>query len=213
MFRTLFLTLTILFALIIVLRLQRDQWRLSGVLRISIAAALVVELIGWAMVGMKVKNSLPYNLFMAVEFVLLLRLVGLFAPDWRKVLLMLAIAGLGALGVNALYHHPTTFLLVEAVILLSLMLSVVLLFALWRLANTSELPLGSTSEFWLFMGLLIYFGGMMPVMGLVRFVFEQDQALAARLYLIIPYLCIVRYALTAVACLVQHRRRLRTVHG
>ena len=92
------------------------------------------------------------------------------------------------------------FLLIEGALLIALVLSFTLMATLWDLANTSERRLGNVPEFWLFMGLLLYFGGMMPVVGLVKFIFDEDPAVAKRLWMILPVLCTLRYALTAYAC-------------
>jgi len=213
MLRTLLLIAVIAIALVAALQLPRGKWRLSSVLAISIALALLVEVVGAILVIAGATNNVLYNSAAVLEFFLILRVVYLFRPDWSAYVLVLAVLGLIAMVMDASMQDPSVFLLVEGVMILSMILCIVLIRSLWSLANTSEEPLGLVPEFWLFIGLLVYFGGMMPVIGLIRFVFQQDQELAARLYVIIPYLCMVRYGLTAYACILQRRRLARSLHG
>lgn len=212
MTRSLLMILMIAVALVAVLRVPRGRWRLSGVLALSIALALMVEVTGLGLVRSGSTNNVLYNTAATLEFLLLLRVVHLFRPRWRTSLLVAAMLGVLAMGICAMLYNASAFLLIEGILILAVILCITLMAALWSLANTSEERLHHVPEFWLFMGLLIYFGGMIPVIGMIRFVFQQDQQLAARLYVIMPYLCIARYAFTAWACLLA-RRTTNGPHG
>ena len=62
------------------------------------------------------------------------------------------------------------------------------------------MPLHRLPLFWLFMGMLAYFGGTPPVVGMARFVYARDEMLVLVLWTIVPVLCTMRYLLAAYAC-------------
>ena len=96
----------------------------------------------------------------------------------------------------------------RGIVLSAVVLTLVLMVVLWNLAQTSVVPLQHVPGFWLFMGLLVYFGCMSPILTIIDRVYAQDPALAQRLYQIMPMLGITRYAITAFAC-----KLARTAHA
>jgi len=205
--------LVMLVALIACWRVPSGGWRLRNVLLASISLGLATEVLARLVNHMATLNSIVYNLFLPLEFLLLLWLVNRFRPRWRNSLVAAAVLGCLVMLVVGFLQDPMQFILVEPILLISAIMTIVLMAALWSLANTSEEPLQKVPEFWLFMGLLIYFGGMVPCVGMIRFVFRQDADLAARLVLVLPLLCIARYAFTTAACLMQARRTRPPRHG
>jgi hypothetical protein len=195
---TMILVMVVAYAML--LRVPRHRWRLHGLLHASIGLALVVEVVGRVMASNSMNSIALYNLFLPVEFLLVLGMVAQVRPAWRWRLVAGAAIGLAGWAGCWIMTRSLSFLLIEGALLISLVLSFTLMATLWSLANTSERPLARVPEFWLYMGMLVYFGGMMPVVGLVKFIFDQDPLVAARLWMILPVLCMVRYALTAYAC-------------
>ena len=204
--------LMMLTAWITCLRVHSHAWRLRDVLLASITLGLVTEVAAMISMHLMRSNSVVYNLCVPLEFLLVLWLIHRFRPHWRTVLVVAAVVGcLGMLTAGSI-QDPTVFLLVEGVLVLSAIMAILLLAALWSLASTSQQPLQKVPEFWLFMGLLVYFGGMVPYIGMIRFVFRQDAGLAEKLALIMPLLCIGRYAFIAGACVMQERRTRSLLH-
>lgn len=193
-------------ALIACWRVRSDGWLLRNVLLASIIWGMATEVTAVLVTRLAHANSIVYNLCVPVEFLLLLWMVKRYRPHWRGWLSLAAVAGCMAMLVDGYLQSPTQFIEVEGILLISAIMTIVLLAALWSMANISKEPLQKVPEFWLFMGLLIYFGGMVPFIGIVRFVFRQDAALAQKLYVVMPLLVIGRYALTTAACVMQARR-------
>lgn len=205
--------LAMLVALIACWRVPSDGWRLRNALLASIAWGLATEATAVLVSHFAMLNSIVYNLCVPLEFLLLLWLVHRFRPRWRGRLIAAAVLGCLAMLVAGFLQDPMQFILVEPILVISGIMTIVLLAALWSLANTSEVPLQKVPEFWLFTGLLIYFGGMVPFIGMVRFVFHQDAVLASKLAIVMPLLGISRYGFITAACLMQARRTRSLRHG
>lgn len=186
-------------------RVPVRSWVLRNPLLASITLGLITEVTAMAAVWLSFENSIVYNVCVPLEFLVLLWLLYRFKPRWRRVLLLAAFLGCTSMFIAAMLRDPTAFVLTEAVVVISMILTALLVAALWSIAKTSESPLPSVPEFWLFMGLLVYFGGLVPHIAMVRFVFQKNSALAAELSFIMPLLCILRYLCTAGACLLQAR--------
>lgn len=205
--------LTMLAALIACWLVPSGGWRVRNVLLASVAWGLATESMAVLVHHLVTLNSIVYNLCVPLEFLLLLWLVLRFRPQWRAPLILAAVLGCLAMLVVGCLQDPMQFVLVEGILMISAIMTIVLLAALWSLANTSEEPLRKVPEFWLFMGLLIYFGGMVPFIGMVRFVFHQDAVLAAKLTIVMSLLGISRYGFITAACLMQARRTRSLRHG
>ncbi len=184
-------------------RVPASAWPLRNPLLASISVGIATEVT--ALIGMYHfrANSIVYNCAAPLEFLLLLWLIRRFRPRWGRGLGVAAVVGCLAMLVDGNLQDPMAFVLVEGVLVISTLMTIVLLAALWSLARRSDTPLMRTPEFWLFMGLLLYFGGMVPYIGMIRFLFQQNAAVAEKLFMVMPVLCIVRYALVTIACVIQ----------
>lgn len=194
-------------------RVPASAWPLRNILLASISLAIATEVA--ALVGMYHfrANSIVYNCCAPVEFLVLLYLVRRFRPHWGMALGAAAVAGCLAMVVDGFFQDPMAFVLVEGVLVISSLMSIVLLAALWSLATRSETPLYRVPEFWLFMGMLLYFGGMVPYIGMVRFLFRLNPVVAEQFSMLMPLLCIGRYALAGAACIMQYKRSLGLQDG
>jgi hypothetical protein len=84
---------------------------------------------------------------------------------------------------------------------------------MWHLARTSSVALHHVPVFWLFMGLLLFYGGLIPAFAMIRFVFRTDQSMADLLWTIPPILTSLRYLLAAYACVLLVREGRSGYHG
>jgi len=208
----LFMLLVISIALVSILRVPAEHWALRIVLKYLVGMGLAVEVIGNFLAHLDENNSSLYNAFIPIEFVLVLAVLQRIRPEWNKAwALSLAV---GMMGIGYCYYKGlgTGFVVTEAALVISVVLSIGIMAVLWSLANSSTRSLVKLPEFWLLVGFLLYFGGMVPLIASIRFLFEMDKVLAGKLWLIAPYLCIVRYAFTAYAAILA-RRTAPAAHG
>ncbi len=190
------------------LRVPAPAWPLRNILLASISLAIATE--AAALVGLFHfrANSIVYNCCAPVEFLLLLYLIHRVRPHWGMALGIAAVIGCIAMVVDGFFQDPLAFVLVEGVLVISALMSIILLAALWSVATRSDVSLYRVPEFWLFMGMLLYFGGMVPYIGMIRFLFQRNPVLAEQVAVLMPLLCIGRYALTGAACIMQYKRSL-----
>ena len=204
------LLLSMSIALVLWMRIpvpRRPAFRVVGLL---VGGGLLMEITGAALASRSVNNTALYNGYALVDCLIALWICYLMVP--ARIILV----GIGAaLVVGAMVWDffdqgadPHLFL-DRGIVLSAVVLTLVLMAILWNLAQTSAVPLHQVPGFWLFMGLLIYFGCMSPILTIIDRVYAQDHALAQRLYQIMPLLGITRYALTAFACKLERG----TAHG
>ena len=186
---------------------RQPAFRVVGLL---IGAGTLVELIGAALALHSVNNNALYNGYTLVDCLLALWICYLLVPERALVVGIGAALVVGAMAWDFFDQGADPHLFLDRGIVLSaVVLTLVLMAVLWQLAQTSAVPLHQVPGFWLFMGLLIYFGCMSPILTIIDRVYAQDHALAQRLYQIMPVLCITRYAITAFACKLERG----TAHG
>ncbi|HPF91997.1 MAG TPA: hypothetical protein PLL57_15155 [Flavobacteriales bacterium] len=203
--RALLLVLSIAAALFLALRAPRPRTTFFRLLRVLLSLAFAVEVVGLFLREQQVPNVWLYNLYASLEFVILLWMVLDLYPGRRPILLYL-----GGFGVASIIYAAATlgildFLLGEALLVISLVLSTVFLFVLLDLARSSKGPLLRDPYFWFFTGGLLYFGGIIPVLGTWKFLGELTMRLSQLTYWIVILLAIIRYTLTAVACAMASR--------
>jgi len=200
-----FMVLVMSVAFVKLMGIPKGQWKPSTVLVILVGLALWVEASGSYLSYRGENNSMLYNVFLPIEFVLVLGVLLRIRPQWRITWAVSLVVGLLGIGYCYVKGYGKGFIVVEAALVISLILSVGIMATLWSLADRSTRALAKVPEFWLLVGMLLYFGGMVPLIGLTRSVFELDMALAKRLWMIAPYLCIMRYAFTAYAAILAQR--------
>lgn len=176
--------------------LPRPRSRFFAVLGLLVAAAFVMEVYGAITNHFLIDNNIPYNLFGQLEALLVLSLIGSLRPAWRPWLIASGVLFVAAFIGNALYRGTLGVLMSESILLVALVLSVVLMSALWWLAQTSTEPLQKVPAFWVLIGLLIYFAGIVPTIGGYEFIFKEYET-GHRVFHIVQGLCIIRYLLTA----------------
>lgn len=192
---------------------RRAGDRFGSWLGALIAIAFVVELVAFVMREIPVPNTILYNAFGIVEFLVFLRLVAFMEPLQREALVITAVIGLGAMAGSYALHKDLDFLLTEGMIVMAALLVGWSLLVLWRLAQRSGEPLWRLPVFWLFMGALVYFGGIVPFVGMMRYLYQNDLQSSRLLYLIILVMAVLRYLFTAWACSLARSRQVWHEHG
>jgi hypothetical protein len=190
-------------------RIPRPRGRVFGLLGALIALALATEVAALVLRCMHHGNTTLYNGFAVAEMVLGLALVRALRPAWTARLLVVAVTGLAIFAADWAMRDRTGFMLTEGIVGIAVLLCGCCLAVLWDLAQVSSRALQRVPEFWLFMGLLVYFGGIPPMIGMMRYLYSGDPETARRFYAVIPALCVVRYLLTALACGMVARARRR----
>jgi hypothetical protein len=204
--------LAIALSLVLWMQIARPRTPVFRWLGVLLVGALAVELSGHLIFISGRTNVLLYFVSTTVEFLLVLRILQAHRPAWRPWLLGAAVLGLVPVLWSILYEDPLSFLSQKAILTEALLLVIALLATLWDLARHSEEPLQRVPAFWFFLGMLIYFGGLVPVIAIIRVVYIDDPSLAAHFYNVIPVLATLRYLLTAMACRLEALRP-RPVHG
>lgn len=195
--RTALMLLSISIALVAFARMRSPRPRAFLLTGLIAVLALPTEALGYWTTLRHINNSVLYNVFTWLEFLVLLAMVHAQHPLWRNTLVGVGVLGTAVMAVIASHAGTLRVILIEGIVVMALLLALTLGALLWSVANTSVVPLHRVPVFWLFMGLLLYFGALPPVVTLARAV--SDPSIATTLWTIVPMLCILRYLLTAYA--------------
>ncbi|HRH37113.1 MAG TPA: hypothetical protein PK760_02135 [Flavobacteriales bacterium] len=151
-------------------------------------------------------NTMLFDSFILFESFMVLAMTYSIRPHWKWNLVL---AGcLGAMGMVWDFTSQTgEGLLGRGILIIACVMNVVLLALLWSVARESDRALHQVPQFWLFMGILLFYGGLIPVLAMVGFVFQVDQHLAYSLWSIPPVLGAVRYLFATHACVLERRLR------
>lgn len=169
----------------------------------SLAAA--VEVFGlWSALN-RIDNTPAYNAFIAIEFLLVLAMVSIERPHWKKWTLLAGALGLMAYTVVILNNGFAKGIRVDAMLVFAAIGSMLILALLWSYAQQSTVALHRLPAFWIFLGLLIYYGCLIPLVGLNRYVLQGDRSLAMIMWSITTMLAIIRYSIASYACWLQRR--------
>ena len=184
--------------------LPRPRSRFFVMLGILIAAALATEVYGGITNWLVIYNNVVYNLFGQIEAMLVLYLIGQLRPNWKWALIAAGALFIGVFITNVIVRGTIHILMLETVLLNAFVLSVLLMSALWWLAQHSAVPLQKVSEFWILLGLLVYFAGIVPTIGGYEFIF-RNWNIGHKVFHIVQGLCVIRYLLTAYGCHLARR--------
>lgn len=199
--RAILLIMAITFALIFALRTPKaDGGMFYMLLRWLLLLALCVEVFGLVSREFDVRNVWLYNSYAIVEFMILLIMVHGIFPKHGRALLVLGLTGAAGVTYSIATGGYTDYLIIEGLLTISLALSLVFLIVLLDIARRSSGSLHEQPLFWFFTGGLVYFGGIIPVLGSWKFLGQLDLELSQVTYWIVVLMAIIRYSLTAVAC-------------
>ena len=192
-------------ALLACQRLPTPRPRMLRVAGLLTGIALAVETVAFLISLPKLNNTAVYNLFLPLEFLLVLTIIRALRQVSGRYILAALLLGMAGLLANMLLIAPRASVLFEAAVAFAVLLVMLLFGALWGLADTSPIALHRLPEFWLLIGMLVYFAGLVPVVGLARFLAHRDPVLASTLWTIMPMLATTRYLLAAYAFWLQRR--------
>ncbi len=170
------------------------------------AAALALESTGYLAVLLDWQVSVLYNLFVILELAIIMRMVQIHLPARAWIGLVGFAVGLVGMARAAYITDPFGNTLFEGVMVAATVEAVLLMGCLVRMALHSHVVLYRSPEFMLFMGLLVYCTGLVPILGLGRLLYERDKELAGMIWSIVPMLVYLRYLLSAYACSLEARR-------
>lgn len=179
----------------------------SFLLGAQLAIATAVESRALYLSAHHIPNLWLYDLYVPVEFVLLLGYVaGRLPQRWQRsmvgpTLLLMAVA----YGADLKMRYPGGFVS-GAFICGSLILVAALLVLLYDLALRVDRALVHQPLFWTFLGLVLFFSGMVPVLGLLNQLNDEDAGLMKTLFLANHVLFALRYGALVIACAIADSR-------
>jgi ABC-type long-subunit fatty acid transport system fused permease/ATPase subunit len=179
----------------------------SGWLGLQLAVALVDESYA-SMLNVRVLPNLWwYDLYVPVEFGLLLGYThGHLKQRWQRAAVWPAAVLLAvAYAIDLHSTYPTGFVS-RAYILGSLVITAALLALLYDLALRTDRALHAQPLFWAFLGMVLFFAGMVPLLGLWNQLTSESPRLAHELYTANHVLFLLRYGGVIVACAIKEPR-------
>ncbi len=195
------------FAMVTCIRLRTPRGPIFSALLPLLALGFVVESIGLYTSSFGIHNTSMFNAYVVAEFLLVLRLVAVAWPGPKWPLVLTALLGIAAVTWSWSRWRSLDFLLTEGVSVMALLLCGWMLVLLWRLSEHSMVALSKVPSFWVFTGLLLYFGALFPVIGPLRYLYSDHPALTFYLYSIVQALSVVRYGMIGYGCILEARTR------
>jgi hypothetical protein len=176
----------------------------SGWLGLQLAMALVDETYGSSLAVRVLPNLWWYDLYVPVEFAILLVYVhGHLKKGWQRTAVWPAAAVLAvAYAMDLRATYPEGFVS-RAYILGSLVIVAALLALLYDLALRMDRALHVQPMFWAFLGMVLFFAGMVPLLGLWNQLTLESPGLAHELYAANHVLFLLRYGGVIVACAIR----------
>lgn len=154
-------------------------------------------------------NHWVYNLYIFVEVLLLLDAAWMsFSPSRRKLITM-AIAGFVLIYVAEVIFDGFSSLLNMTLVASGILIVITYLQVLYSAIHRPGFNWKTSPEFWLSLGVVIYFACNVPVIGLMPVLMKDHATLLGNLFYITEYLAVVRYLFVCVA-LYLARRSLAT---
>lgn len=149
-------------------------------------------------------NLWVYDLYAPLEYTLLLAYVHAhLSRRWHRLVVLPAwLLVMGAYTMDLRAHYPDGFVS-GAYITGSLVLVIAFLTLLYDLALQVEVAMYRQPLFWSGLGMVLFFAGMVPVMGLWNRLTEEDEGLASDLYTANDVLFLLRYGGIVAACAVR----------
>lgn len=188
------------------MRCQRFK-PLSGLFGVQLFLAFIVESCATGLFAMRASNLWAYDLYVPVEFALLLFYVHGHLPHrWQRRYMWPALVAVGTAYVwDLVLHYPAGFVS-AAYIAGSLVLVAALLAVVYELALRVDEPLYRQPLFWSHLGMALFFAGMVPLLGTWNLLQTEDAEMVSRLYIANHVLFALRYGGVVVACAVSVRK-------
>jgi hypothetical protein len=180
----------------------------SNWLGLQLVAALVAEGAATALSFQGENNLRVYDAYLPVEFVALL----CYALTWsglRRGKGIIFSVCLTLYGLVLWNEFPTAWnkqsFTTTSYMLGGLVLVCASVFALFRIAMRSEVPMMKVPSTWVLLGSVVFFGGSIPLLGLTNALIERQVTWAPNMYFINDALFLFRYGCVLVAVFIGLR--------
>ncbi|HRF80345.1 MAG TPA: hypothetical protein PL070_09690 [Flavobacteriales bacterium] len=183
------------------LRTGRNRSVQQNMFGVLLLCALALEVLGFAMRLACMNSAWLYNGFQLLEFGLIMRMVDTTVP-WLRRWTVLA-GGLSTAGFIAFWVEDggDGALLSDGILLLASVQLIFLLRALFHLADRPDHDLSRSPVFWVYGGMAVYFGGVVPALAGIMYVYTHDAVIASELWALIAFVGVLRYLLALVGLL------------
>jgi hypothetical protein len=196
-----FIALAALFASTCALTLWGGREPLQRLLLAWVLICSATEFLGFLITWLGHMNVAVFNVFILVEFVLLLRLAALW-PQGRAARSPWLLGGFAVCWAVEMWHiGARPQMTVYTFLLATLVYVAFYLLLLWAIVNEHRGPLSRHAPFWLCLSVLLFFGGVAPIFGSVNYFIRVDRALANQLYWGVRILAILKFVLMGITCL------------
>ncbi|MBL7945792.1 MAG: hypothetical protein JNN32_06965 [Flavobacteriales bacterium] len=174
----------------------------SNWLGLQLVAALVAEGAATALSFQGENNLRVYDAYLPVEFVALLCYALIWSGLQRAKGIILGVC-LTLYGLVLWNELPTAWnkqsFTTTGYLLGGLVLVCASVFALFRIAMRSEVPMMKVPSTWVLLSIVVFFGGSIPLLGLTNSLIERQVAWAPNMYFINDGLYLFRYGCVLVA--------------
>jgi hypothetical protein len=198
-----------LFAAACAATLRNGREPLQQRLFVWVLTACATEFIGSFISLLGYNNVIVFQLFMLVEFMLLLRLVVLW-PQGRAARSPWLIGGFTVFWAVEVWHiSERPQLPVFSFLLFTLVHVTFYLLLLWAVVNEHRGPLSRHAPFWLCLSVVLFYGGAAPIFGSVNYFLRVDPPLAGQLYWGVRILAFIKFVLMGITCLQARPAKLQ----
>lgn len=206
--RTGFLLLVIFVSFIFWCKIPAHKSPFFRALGLLVGLAFLTEIAGLITAIIDFPNSSIYNLFTTLQALITCYLLYLLHPKWRFVWMLMALISVVLMALPGFkLANGIQLLKIESILVIFLMLSLFCLLVLIRLALFADMALYRMPEFWVVMGLLVYFGGMSPYLSVMRHLIDVDHDLVSKLRnIIIPSVVSFHYVLIMIGCTLERKK-------
>lgn len=165
----------------------------------------IAELTAYSISRQGLHNTVFYNVFVVLEFLLVLRMLAILRRGGQWPFIITALLGLLGWCWSWSRWKSLDFLLTEGVSVASLLICLWALVLLWQFSEESDVPLSKKPEFWVLTAMLVFYGALFPIIGPLRLLYEDSPQLAYYLYTIVQILSVARYGLIGYGCILEAR--------
>lgn len=174
----------------------------------QLVVALLAEAYGGYAAAHGIHNIWMYDLYVPVEFGLLAGYVGAQMKRWwkTKALAVLAVLFVLVYALELRAAMPEQFVS-RSYMLSSIILGLAFIAVLYDMSDQVDIPLQRSPRFWAYLGMVAFFLGSIPLLGLWNVITLKAPQSAPRLYAINHVLFTLRYGLIIVAAVIPSRDR------
>ncbi len=168
-----------------------------------------VEIVAKLLSSRGINNHLAYNVFFAVEFVVIARLLYINWPEARHLRRVVQVAVaifLPTLVWDLGSHDSPHYLATNALIIGGLLLGAISAKALFVLARESIVPLHREPLFWVLLSIMVYYLTFIPIFGLYNYLIAQNSPITFQLNYINNVLFVIRYGSVLTGLVMLYRQ-------